>query len=75
MMSRNMKRDDRPRIPPSSNDKIRGQRLESGRKAGTYNVPEHISENFSVKDRAAGRLDGSRLNILEIRESSRDICA
>ena len=35
MISRNIKRDDRPRIPPSSNDKSRGNGLKSREGVGT----------------------------------------
>src|SRR5271170_5078720 len=79
MMSRNIKRDDRPRIPPSSNDKIRGNGLKSvgasepGVEMGVVRaegIPlKHITENFSVRDRAAGREDGSKLNISDINAS------
>lgn len=73
MISRNIKRDDRPRIPSSSNDKIRGNcsksvgtgkpRIEmgilrefEGEVVGAEGkLLEHIAENFSVRDRAAGR--------------------
>ena len=70
MIPRNINKDDRPRIPPSSKDKIRGNGLNSGTgvlrefekkvaraegKVGIFDLLEHISENLSVSDRAAGR--------------------
>jgi len=87
MISRNIKRDDKPRIPSSSNDKIRGNCSKSvgagepgiemgvlrefeGKVVGAEGILlKHITENFSVRDRAAGREDGSKLNISDINAS------
>jgi hypothetical protein len=86
MISRNINRDDRPRIPPLSNDTIRGNPSNFGGAGKEFGIEvlrefesefedifdpsEQILENLSVRDRAAGRQDESKLNISDIKASS-----